>query len=141
MTQNVLVGTWKMVSYEVVFEDGEVTYPFGQDALGCLIYTDNGYMSVNIMTANRPSFVSEDFTQASVIEKVTAFETFIAYSGQYEILTDKVIHYTDISLVPNWVGMGQERFFQVTSNRLLLSTNLIMRGDRLAMYRVVWERV
>jgi hypothetical protein len=141
MTQNVLVGSWKMVSYEVAFEDGEVIYPLGQDALGCLIYTEKGYMSVNIMTANRHPFVSEDFTQASIAEKVAAFETFIAYSGQYEILNNQVIHYADIASVPNWIGIGHERFFQITGNQLLLSTNPIKRGDRLATYRVVWERV
>jgi len=141
MTQNFLVGTWKMVSYEVKFDNGEITYPLGQDALGYLNYTEEGYMSVNIMTANRPSFVSEDLTQASVAEKLAAFETFLAYSGKYEILTDKIIHYAEIASIPNWAGASHERFFQMTGNRLVLSTKPMKREGKLVTYHIGWERV
>jgi hypothetical protein len=38
------IGTWKLVSFEMRSADG-VTYPFGNDPVGYLMYNDEGYMS------------------------------------------------------------------------------------------------
>jgi hypothetical protein len=89
MTQNSLVGTWKLLSLEFRFEDGQVIYPFGKTPIGYLIYTEQGYISVNIMNANRSPFSSEDITKLSKEEKAAAFETCVAYGGQYEIKGEK----------------------------------------------------
>ena len=36
MTANPLVGTWRLVSFEVQDADGSIEYPFGRDAEGSL---------------------------------------------------------------------------------------------------------
>ena len=49
-----LVGSWRLLSYEV--RDGvgvRVGYPLGDDATGCLLYTADGFMSVQIMRPGR----------------------------------------------------------------------------------------
>ncbi len=56
---NELVGAWELVSFEATAPDGAVSYPFGPDAIGLLVYTDSGHMSVAIAEAGRPSFTSE----------------------------------------------------------------------------------
>ena len=38
-----LVGAWRLVSWENRAADGQVTYPMGSDALGCLLYTADGH--------------------------------------------------------------------------------------------------
>ena len=36
-------------------------YPYGEDAMGYLIYTTEDYVSVHIMRANRPRCASDDY--------------------------------------------------------------------------------
>ena len=143
MTPNPLVGTWKLVSHEIKLLRGiKVIYPFGKEPLGYLMYTEYGYMSVNIMNANRPKLASGIFKKASTEEKLKATETYAAYCGKYEIREDKVIHKTEVSLDPNLVGEDQERIFKITDNQLLLSIpSLNIGGGRLSASYVVWERV
>src|SRR5262249_3870511 len=40
------IGTWKLVSYESRGANGAVTYPFGQDAVGYIMYDGAGHMAV-----------------------------------------------------------------------------------------------
>ena len=141
MTNNFLVGTWRLISYETRLENGQIIYLFGQNPIGYLMYSEDGYMSVNIMKANRRSFSSEDFTKITQEEKVATVETFFAYSGKYEILADKVIHYPEISMIPNWIGVKQERIFQMMGNKLSLNVPPAKLGDTLAASNLVWERV
>lgn len=84
MTQNPLIGTWRLVSWENRTHR-QVTYPFGQDAIGYITYSEDGYMFVAIMTANRPQFTSGDPLGGSIAEKAAAAETHVSYCGTYKI--------------------------------------------------------
>ncbi|NES72196.1 MAG: lipocalin-like domain-containing protein, partial [Okeania sp. SIO2D1] len=72
MVQNRFVGTWRLVSFELKDVNGQVTYPYGKDTIGYLMYTEDGYMSAVIMTARRPKFSSADFLGGSTQEKAHA---------------------------------------------------------------------
>jgi len=142
MTENKFVGTWQLVSFELRDDDGHVTYLYGKDAIGYIMYAEDGYMSVVIMTASRPKFARGNILLGSTEEKAAAAETYLSYCGKYEILDGKVIHHVEASLFPNWLGVDQERFFEFKGDRLLLSTPPIIynNGQRLTGY-VLWERV
>lgn len=56
MTQESFVGTWRLISFELKSVDEQASYPFGKDAVGYIMYTEDGYMSVVIMSTNRPKF-------------------------------------------------------------------------------------
>lgn len=143
MTQNQFVGTWRLVSWENRDEDGNVSYPVGQDAVGYIMYTEDGYMSANLMKANRPNFAVGDLLGGTTEEKVRAAETYIAYCGQYEIQANdrKVIHRIKASLFPNWVGVKQERFFEfMGNNQLSLSTAPFLMSGKQQTASVIWER-
>ena len=58
MPDNPFVGTWRLVSYIYEYENGDVTYPYGKDASGYITYGADGYMSVALMSSNRPKFDS-----------------------------------------------------------------------------------
>ena len=53
MMKESVIGTWRIVSTEVRGEDSQVTYPDGRDPQGYLIYTPEGYFSINIMRSDR----------------------------------------------------------------------------------------
>jgi hypothetical protein len=44
MTQDTLIGTWRLVSWEFRDAEGHVSYPMDRDASGYLTYTPDGYM-------------------------------------------------------------------------------------------------
>jgi hypothetical protein len=49
---------------------------------------------------------------------VQAAGTRVFYCGRYEFRGETVVHLLELSLLPNWVGVDQERLVQVTGNRL-----------------------
>lgn len=54
-----LIGSWRLLSYQITNSANDsVVEPLGADATGWLIYTPDGLMSVQIMAAGRPAFVS-----------------------------------------------------------------------------------
>lgn len=141
MTKNLFIGIWKLISFESQLENDEVVYLLGKNPIGYLMYFENGYMSVNIMKADRLSPAFDDVTTMNQAEKASMAETFLAYCGKYEILTDKVIHYPEVSLIPNWVGIKLERTYQMRDNQLILSTPPAKIGNTSEISKLIWERV
>lgn len=141
ITQKALVGTWRLVSFQFRTLDGQLTYPYGPDAVGYYIFSESGYMCVALMPANRSKFAGGDIMGGSTEEKVAAAQTYISYSGKYEIQGDKLVVHPEVSFFPNWVGNDQVRIGELEGNRLMLSTPpLLVRGVQLTAH-LAWERV
>ena len=139
--QKALVGTWRLVSFHLRTLDGQLTYPFSPDVVGYYIFSASGHMSVALMPAHRRAFTVGDIMGGSTEEKVAAAETFIGYSGKYEIQGNKLVVHPDVSFFPNWVGVDQVRLWELEGNRLTLSTPpLLIRGLQQTAH-LVWERV
>ena len=136
-----LIGAWRLQSFHVRTDDGQVTYPFGRDAVGYYIFAESGYMSVAIMGAHRPRFAAGDMLAGSTEEKVAAAEAYISYSGQYEIQADKLIVHPEVSFFPNWIGVDQVRLFELTDNTLTLSTPPLLLQGKQRTAHLVWERI
>jgi hypothetical protein len=106
------------------------------------MYTENGYMSVSLMSANRPRIISaHSIRDGTSEEKLAAYDTYISYSGKYEVQGNKVIHHVEVSLFPNWGGMDQVRFFEFDGNRLSLSTPPLLLAGKQKTAKLIWERV
>ncbi len=140
VSANPFVGTWRLLSFESRTAEGEVIYPLGRDAIGYIVYTEDGFMSVHLMAANRSKYTSGDWLRGTVAEKVAANDTYIAYCGRYEVQRSKVIHQAEASFFPNWVGTAQERFYELDGDRLVLSTSPILIGGATITSRLIWER-
>ena len=139
MGGNPFLGTWKLRSFEVRSIHGEVSYPWGTDPVGCLMYTED-YMSVSMMAAHRPVFSARDLPRGTVEEKVAAADKYISYAGTYEIRGNKVIHHVEVSLFPNWVGGDQERYFTFDGDTLILSTDPAPGDEKQKTGHLVWKR-
>lgn len=126
-----LVGTWKLVSYDV-----GTTHPMGRDPVGLLIYTGDGRMSLQAMLPGRPRFVGEASTgheHGTPEEVVSAYGGYIAYFGTYEVNErGSVTHRIEGSLFPNWVGRDQIELFKLSGDRLEFGIDPI---------RYTWKRV
>lgn len=141
MADNSFIGSWRLVSFEFRNADRQVIYPFGEDAKGYIMYSSDGYMSVAIMTADRPKFASEHPRESSIEERVEAFMTHFSYCGRYSVSDNKVIHHVEVSSFPNWKGENLERIYEFHGNRLTLSTPPTVVGGIQGIYHLTWERV
>ena len=142
MTTNPLIGTWRLISWENRSVDGQkISYPLGKDAVGYIMYNEDGYMFVAIMRPNRVRFAAGDLLGGSTEEKTQAVDTYVSYCGRYEFNGGTVIHHVDLSLFPNWVGVEQERLVELRGNRLTLSTHPILLGGVQRTSHLIWERV
>jgi hypothetical protein len=119
--ENNIIGTWKLISFELK-TDNIISYPFGENPLGFLIYNENGYMEVMISKKDRKPLSSEDITSIAEDEKSQLADGFIGYSGKYEILDEKIVHYVEMSFIPNWIGRPLERFYKFHKGNLILKT-------------------
>lgn len=130
MTENPLIGTWRLVSYEVRDEDGSMTHPYGRDPVGFLTYTANGYMAGQLGRSDR-AHVSVDVCEtAPDAEVAAAARDYFAYCGTDEVRGDTVVHRVELSLMPNWIGGEQMRDVALDGDSLTLSTSFMSSGGR-----------
>ena len=134
---NLLVGTWKLVSWEVAQPDGTIHYLYGRDVVGYLTYTADGYMSAEIMDPDRrqsdPGFPLEIAAAQTLPDpdRARAYSTYLSYCGTYTVDGDTVIHHVEAGLIPSWTGSEQVRLFRFELGRLIIEA-----GNQ----KLTWER-
>jgi hypothetical protein len=136
-----LIGTWALVSTEWSRADGRHANPFGDGAVGILMYDASGYMAAQVMRAERPDVPpgARDIDAAMA----GAFPGYIAYFGTYEIdHAERVVRHGVIaSAFPAWVGSEHERRFVVEGDRLTLTDDVIAADGVAVVASTTWQRV
>ncbi len=92
------------------------------------------------MPLDRTPFGAADLLGGTPDEKCAAVETYISYSGRYEMAGDRVRHHIDVSLFPNWTGVTQERILSLTGDTLRLSTPPLLIKGKVQTAHLVWKR-
>jgi hypothetical protein len=141
MKDNPLFGTWKLKSLETRTSDGSVSYPWGRETLGCVIFSAEGYFSVAIMSANRRRFSSQDMMGGNLEERASAADSYISYSGPCKIEKDKFRVKVEVSLFPNWVGGFQERYYKIEGKTLSVSTTPTLVSGKEQIGYLIFERI
>jgi|SRR5215469_14437229 len=136
------LGTWRLVSYEARDSTGRAQYPFGEHAIGQLIYDADGNMSAHIMRLDRPIFASQDPGQGADAEVRAAFEGHASYFGTYTIdpINQIVTHHVQGASYPNLIGSDQVRYYNFNGPRLLLSTPPVVARGQSFEAVLLWER-
>jgi hypothetical protein len=137
-----IVGAWRLITFEFRNAEETVIYPFGEQARGSIIYTESGRYAAQLMRIDRPKFASGDQMQGTFEEIEANYKGCISYFGTYEInLQDSlIIHHVEGSIFPNMEGRDQERFFELSENRLQLRTPPIKLNRERAIGILLWER-
>lgn len=121
------LGAWTLKSLEARSSGGPASRPFGDDAVGSIMYDDSGRFSVNVMRPGRPLFDSGDMVRGTPEEVAAAYSGYIAYAGRFEVDEDAgtMTHIVEASLFPNWVGDRQIRYYEFADayEELILSTD------------------
>lgn len=122
-----LEGSWRLRAYKLQAQGPltYTTYPLGQDAAGRLLYSPDGYMSVQIMRPGCASFETRNPHWGTVKENSRATAHYMAYTGRYEVTMNSdgqmlVTHFLDLSLYPNWLETTQARVCNLEGDILTL---------------------
>lgn len=130
-----ILGTWKLLSYHRLDEDGEKVYPLGTDPSGFLMYTEDGYMSAQLMKQDRPDYTLEGLHDGTPEEMAEAAHGYHAYAGKYEIDEEdgSVYHHNEVSLIPNRLGDIQDRQIEFKEGEIYITS-------RTSSTHIVWKK-
>lgn len=111
---NVLVGIWRLVSFDVEEQAKAKRKPaFGITPQGRLVIASNGIMMALLTAEDRPAPQNRE-------DRAKAFDTMIAYSGRYRIDGEQLITDVDLSWNEAWTGTAQVRFYRFIGAHLQL---------------------
>jgi Lipocalin-like domain len=122
-----IVGAWRHVHSVIINAEGKKEYPFGEDAIGYICYSDTGVMAVQISRKSR----------AELKEVSRLKHDYLAYFGRYEIDTEKQVvrHFVEGQLFPG-------------SHPAVLERTYLFEGDLMSLrpvdnpnYEILWQRV
>jgi hypothetical protein len=140
---NSMIGTWRLLSFKVERSDGSVADLYGPAPLGLLIYDRGGHMSIHQLKPDLPKCGTQDRRKCPDALARTAFDNYAGYWGRYEVKASEkaVLHHVLGASAPDWVGTSQQRFIDVTGNRLTITTPPQQVAGIQSVVVLVWERV
>jgi len=111
-----LVGSWRVVSYELEFQDGsDRAFPLGTNPNGYLILGSDGRMMTYLEAQRRKAPQTDE-------ERSAAYKTLITYTGKYRVQGNQWTTEVDGAWNVEWVGTEQERSFTLNGDRLHVVT-------------------
>ncbi|CAJ3550083.1 lipocalin-like domain protein [Burkholderia pseudomallei] len=139
-----MLSAWTHDSYvEIDAETGVRHAPFGDAPLGFIVYTADGYMSVQLQARERAPFSGDDPYRGTPAEYAQAGRTYLAYAGRFFVdeATRALSHEMAVALFPNWLGQIQTRIVEFPDDTLHLGMPTPLQlNDALKHARLVWRR-
>ena len=136
-----LVGAWELESWAIGDADrDDLSYPYGEEPRGLLMYTEDGWMSAAISRPQRQRFPEDvAFRKIPDAAKGEAFTSYFHYAGRYRVQDGDVIHYVSMSLNPNFPGTEQLRHAELDGQTLVLSGKDMVGGVE-RFHSLVWHK-
>ena len=134
------VGSWSLMSWTLTAPDGRIEFPYGEDAVGCIMYTPEGRMAAHLMRRQRDLFRSDNRRESTPEERAAAFLDFFSYCGPYKLQPDAwdtITHRVEACSFPNWVGTDLVRNFRFEGDSLTLWAALASGAKNI----LVWKRI
>ena len=142
MTNDKLVGTWKLVSASSTTSTGErIEAPYGPGPSGVLTYGEDGRMSSLISYGGRKPLSFGGGSRSPQEEQAEAFNTFLAYAGRYTLAGDKVTHHVEISSIENYVKRDLARTIKFEGDRITLTTPPMTVNGKIQTIELIWQRL
>jgi Lipocalin-like domain len=140
--QQSFIGTWKLISDKQVKTDGSSSDLYGASPLGQLIYDSNGHMSVHLLTPDLMKCGTLDRRKCPDSAARSAFDNYLGYWGRYKMSADgkSIMHIIEGASAPDWIGTSQQRFFELSGDRLTLTTLMQQIAGVESKTVLVWQR-
>jgi len=119
-----LIGTWRLVEFADLDQDGKWQHRFGEHPRGYFVYDATGHVHIQIMKvpplAPFPEAKVSIGTPPSPEHAFAAYTAYVAYFGTYTVDAEKrvVTRHVEGSLAPDFTGTDQPRPFQLEGDRL-----------------------
>ena len=139
---DVLIGSWRLISIEDHASDGSITYNYGREPLGLVMFGADGRLSLHLMRPDRREWDSGDFLRPTPDELSESMLGYFGYFGTYtaDEASGTVTFHVEGAAYPNYIGTDQRRFYSIEGNRLTLRTPPERAGGKDITYFVIWER-
>src|SRR3989441_9540573 len=100
------VGSWTIVSADNVRPDGSRMPTFGPNPKGFVVFDGSGRYALQIMSASRPKFASNNRMEGTPEENKSVVQGMIAHFGRYSVNeADRAFTFqVESSSFPNWEG-------------------------------------
>jgi hypothetical protein len=131
-----LVGTWKLVSWQVIVENEPPRNVFGAHPKGFLVLTREGRAIVLTTAQNRRPGMGD-------AERAALHKSMLAYTGKYRVEGNDFVTDVDVSWNEEWNGTEQRRHFRLEGDKLFVESTAgpsIVFPGRTDFRRIVWER-
>lgn len=115
-----IVGTWALTAAEKILPDGTHASDYGANPHGLVIFTADGYYSVQIYRANRLKFSSGDKLKGTAEEYKEASLSTSVHFGTYSVdpTTHTITFHVDRSSFPNQDDTTQVRPYEINGDKL-----------------------
>lgn len=122
-----IVGTWRLVHSISIDSDGNTEYPYGEDAIGYIYYSDTGVMAVHISRKRR----------GEPRDVLDLKHDYLAYFGRYEIDDGEQVvrHFVEGQLFPGEHSEVLVRKYRFDGD--LMSLKPVDGTNR----EILWQRV
>jgi hypothetical protein len=114
--QNAVVGSWRMVSYQRVLDNGAPQNGLGEHPKGVVIFTAEGRVVLFTTADGRKAATSD-------AERAELWKSMVAYTGKYRVEGDDLITSVDVSWNEEWNGTEQRRHFTIEGDKLIFTTS------------------
>jgi hypothetical protein len=142
LTADAIVGSWQLVRWSIEYPDGRpATLPFGDDAVGLIVYAHDGWMTATMCRRARAGLSAPTAARASIESKARAFDEYLTYGGRWHIDGDAVVHDVLVSMNPTLIGVPQRRVARLAGATLELSAEETdAAAGRSRLHRIAWRR-
>jgi hypothetical protein len=149
VTKQQIIGAWRLVAIDYSGPNGPLADPvFGPNPQGIIIYDQSGWMSVQIVTANRPAIARPATRMSRVVTPddaklaAAAFDTYYAYFGTWDYNPDTsvITHHLTSSLLPYETGLEYRREVTIDGANLKLTARS-QEGSEERKRTLSWTRI
>jgi hypothetical protein len=111
--------------------------PFGSNPQGILIFDGGGRYSLQICSADRPKFASNNRVEGTPDEYKAAIHGCNPHWGRYSVEDGSMIFKIERATFANWEGIEQKRTFSISGDELRYKVPAASTGGTAEL---VWRR-
>ncbi len=149
MTQQDLIGAWRLAGIEVEGPAGREVDPFyGTGSRGLVIYDASGWFSVQIEGSGRPTLQvpsvrpAPDQSESTAQLKAAVLDSYYAYYGtwSFDQVTSTVTHHAKGALYPGEDEATYAQHVEIVGRRMIFSRTQNVAGH-VTVQTKRWERL
>lgn len=144
LTADAIVGSWHLLRWSIEYPDGRPSMlPFGEDALGLIVYAPDGWMTATMCRRQRSGLSAPTPARASSASKALAFDEYLSYGGRWRLDGEVLIHELMLSMNPGLLGSPQRRLARLEADGRqleLIAEEHDAASGRSRRHRIRWTR-